>query len=90
MADDKGDAEHTNYFVDAMLRPRSAGQNKFIERTREYPFRLGLGPAASPEYLAGERAINMNEAQSISDAVPRGTGKRGDKSKPKSRLSDMK
>lgn len=66
-----GDDYAVNSFNDAIFKNRSGGENKYIERTRRYPFRLGLGPSASEDYLAKYRDRNMNESESISNAVPR-------------------
>lgn len=51
--------------------PHDRAMNKYKERTREYPYRLGTGPSASEKYLSGERSLDMADARNISDAVPR-------------------
>lgn len=57
--------------IEKFLTGRTRGENHYKLATREYPFRMGYGPAASEDYLGGRRASQMLDAQSISDAVPR-------------------
>lgn len=60
--------------INKFLSGRTRGEGKFNEATRQYPFRLGFGPAASEDYLSGKRRAQMDEATRISNAVPRQQG----------------
>lgn len=71
---DDGENYAVNSVSDAWNKRRTGGENRYIERTRLYPYRGGLGPAASESYLARKRRSDMLESERISDAVPRRPG----------------
>lgn len=57
--------------IEKFLTGRTRGENHFKEATREYPFRMGYGPAQNEDDLSRRRSSQMVQSQRISDSVPR-------------------